>query len=126
MAGLVLKGNEVKSIKDGKVNIKGAYVRSVKGEIYIFGMHVSPWKGSTDDETRDRKLLLNSKEIDKLIGLTEQKGMTIVALSIGLSRGLVKLKIAAAKGKKTHDKKDTLSAKAQKRDAEREMKGKIK
>jgi SsrA-binding protein len=108
-AGLVLSGGEVKSIKAGQASLKGAYV-SIRGEqAYLVKAHVSPYKYATNqkyDPDRDRKLLLNKREINSLIG--KEKGVVIIPLEIFATRGLVKLKIGIGRGKKKYDKRETI------------------
>jgi len=119
-AGIVLTGTEVKSIRQGKVNIKESYASIDNGEVFINGMHISPYEQGNIynvDPLRVRKLLFHRKEIRKLIGETKQKGFTLVPLSIYLKDGKVKVEIALAKGKKLYDKRDTIA----KKDAERRM-----
>lgn len=125
-AGIELVGSEVKSIKAGKTSIKESFIRIINGEIFIMGMSVVPWKyGSVynPEEHRVRKLLLHKKEIKKLHEKVSQKGFTIVPLNIHLSKGLVKLEIALARGKKNYDKRDSLAKKDQQRTIERVLKG---
>ncbi len=111
-AGIVLEGWEVKSLRDGRAQLKESYVNIYKGEVFLVGAHFSPLKSSSahvpTDPTRSRKLLLHSKEISKLIGSTERDGYTIVPLSLYWQRGKAKLKIALAKGKKQYDKRQTI------------------
>ena len=124
-AGIELKGTEVKSVKLGKTSIKESFVRPIKGEIFIMGMHIKNYEyGNIHnvEETRVRKLLLHKKEIDKLIGKTSKEGLTIVPLKVFITRGLVKIQIALAKGKKVHDKRDTLKKREQTREIEKEFK----
>lgn len=119
-AGIVLTGTEVKSIRQGKVNIKESYASIENGEVFITGMHISPYEQGNIynvDPVRKRKLLLHRREIRKLIGETKQKGFTLVPLSIYLKDGLVKVEIALAKGKKLYDKRQTMA----KKDAERRI-----
>ena len=114
-AGIELHGTEVKSMRLGKASIKESFIRIDKGEMYVYGMHVSPYeKGNifNKDPLRDRKLLLNKREIQKLIRGTKEKSYTIVATKVYLKRNLVKVEIALAKGKKLYDKKETLKQKA--------------
>lgn len=121
-AGLVLVGTEVKSIRMGKVNIKESYADIKNGEVFLYSMNISPYeKGNiyNVDPLRVRKLLLNKKEIKKLIGLTKEKGYTLVPLSLYLKNGLVKLELAIAKGKKNYDKRHALAEKDAKRRIER-------
>ncbi len=119
-AGIVLTGTEVKSIRLGKVNLKDSYADVKQGEVFLHNMHISPYeKGNifNSDPMRDRKLLLNRREINKLIGYIQQKGYALIPLQIYLRRGLVKVQLAVAKGKKLYDKRSD----AAKRDAQRSM-----
>jgi SsrA-binding protein len=123
IAGIELKGSEVKSIRSGKVNISEAYCLIENGEIYIKNMHVSEHeqggRNNNHEPLRDRKLLLKKKEITSLADKVKQKGLTIVPLEIILTKtGYIKLEIGLAKGKKTYNKRESLKAK----DLEREMK----
>ena len=119
-AGIVLEGWEVKAIREGKVNIKEAYVIIQRGEIYLIGCHVTPLGAASThirpDAIRTRKLLLHTEEIAKLIGKVERAGYTLVPLDLHFSKGRVKVQIGLAKGKKQHDKRETEKA----RDWERE------
>ncbi len=120
-AGIVLKGTEVKSIRQGKVNIKESYASISDGEVFLNGMHVSPYEQGNIfnvDPLRKRKLLLHKRQIRKLASETKLKGLTLVPLSIYLKDGKVKVEIAVARGKKLYDKRQTIAAK----DAERRMK----
>jgi SsrA-binding protein len=119
-AGVVLEGWEVKAIREGKVNIKEAYVVIQRGEIYIIGCHITPL-GSTSthvrpDATRTRKLLLHNAQIAKLIGQVERAGYTLVPLDMHYLKGRIKIQIGLAKGKKQYDKRET----EKQRDWERE------
>lgn len=121
-AGVALTGSEVKSIKAGDISIQEAYVVIRGAEAYLLGAHVKPWHasrgvGGEADPTRTRKLLLHRQELDKLIGATKEKGRTLVPVTVGLSKGLVKLEIALARGKKTHDKRETLKRRSADREA---------
>nr|WP_312576407.1 SsrA-binding protein SmpB [Sedimentibacter sp.] len=119
-AGLVLVGTEVKSVRQGKVNLKDSYVNIKDGEAFVYNMHISPYeKGNiyNVDPLRVRKLLLNKREIRKLVGLVTLKGYSIVPLSLYLKNGLLKMEISVAKGKKNYDKRQVLA----KKDAERRM-----
>ena len=110
-AGIVLKGTEVKSVRQGKVSIKESYCQINNAEVFIFGMHISPYEQGNIynvDPLRTRKLLLNKREILKLIGKTKEKGLTLVPLKVYLKYGLVKLEIGLAKGKKIYDKRETI------------------
>lgn len=119
-AGIVLTGTEVKSLREGKVNIGDAYGIVRDGEVYLLNMNVSPYErgGYVNHEpTRSRKLLLHKREIRKLIGGVERQGLTLVPLEIYFKGGRAKVRLALAKGKKLHDKRDD----ARRRDAERDM-----
>ncbi|BEP28757.1 SsrA-binding protein SmpB [Helicovermis profundi] len=121
-AGLVLKGTEVKSIRNGKASVKEAYAEINNGEAWILNMNISPYEqGNINnvDPLRKRKLLLKKKEILKLISYTTQKGLTLIPLRLYINdKGKVKIEIAVAKGKKLYDKRQTIA----KRDADMRMK----
>lgn len=124
-AGIVLVGSEVKSIRQGQVNLKDTYCLVRGGEMQLINMHVSPYdKGSyfNEDPRRMRKLLLNKSEINKLRGKVEIKGYTLVPTKIYFKQGLVKVEIGLAKGKELHDKRHSLAEKESKRDLDREIK----
>ncbi|MDR2081749.1 MAG: SsrA-binding protein SmpB [Campylobacteraceae bacterium] len=126
-AGVELKGSEVKAIRLGRVNLKDSFVKIIKGEVFLIGAHISHMNTANPffrpDERRDRKLLLHKKQIDKLFGKVMKDGMTIVALSLYLNdKNRIKAQIALAKGKKEHDKRETLKRK----EADREAKAAIK
>lgn len=110
-AGLVLEGWEVKAIRAGRANIKEAYVVIREGEIFIFGMHITPLAAAsthvTPDPTRTRKLLLHEAEIAKLIGKVERAGYALVPLDLHYSKGRIKVAVGLAKGKKQYDKRET-------------------
>ena len=120
-AGLVLTGTEIKSLRQGRVNLKESYAKIEKGEVFIYNMHISPYEQGNRynvDPLRDRKLLLHKQVIRKLIGYTTQKGLTLVPLQIYINeKGLVKMEIAVARGKKLYDKREDIA----KRDAGRRM-----
>jgi len=124
-AGIELIGTEVKSIRLGKANLKESYAEIKDGEMFIVGMHISPYEMGNiynKDPLRRRKLLLHKAEIHKLSQLSAADGFTLIPLSLYLKNGRVKLAVAVAKGKKNYDKRDTLLEKAHKRDVAREMK----
>lgn len=124
-AGLSLLGSEVKSIKKGKVSIKESFISDRNGEMFIYGMHVTPYEQAYDkdiDPIRTRRLLLHKKEINKLIGVKTQAGYTIVPLRVYERDGLVKLELALAKGKKQYDKRESIKAKEDKRKIDRALK----
>ena len=109
-AGIVLKGSEIKSIRDGKVNIANSYAVEKKGEIILVNSHISSYKQasySDHNPTAERKLLLNKKEINKLIGKMERDGFTLVPTKMYFKKGKAKIEIAVAKGKKQYDKRQT-------------------
>ncbi|WP_307336923.1 SsrA-binding protein SmpB [Caldalkalibacillus uzonensis] len=119
-AGIVLTGTEIKSIRAGKVNLKDSFARIKNGEVFLMNMHISPYEQGNrfnHDPLRTRKLLLHKREINKLIGLTKEKGYALIPLKIYLKRGLAKIDLAVAKGKKLYDKRETMK----KRDAQREI-----
>lgn len=122
-AGVVLKGSEIKSIREGKASITEAYCFVGKDELFIKGMNISPYSESSfnvPDPVRERKLLLKKREIEKLRAKTEEKGLTIVPVRIFInSRGLAKLEIALAQGKKIYDKRDSIKKKDQDRELKR-------
>ena len=124
-AGIELHGTEVKSLRMGKCSIKEAFVRIEKGEVYIYGMHISPYeKGNifNRDPRRVRKLLLHRDEIRKLQGKITEKGYTLVPLQVYFRRSLIKVEIGLAKGKKLYDKRQDIAKKDQRREAERDFK----
>jgi SsrA-binding protein len=124
-AGLVLHGTEVKSLRMGKCSIKEAFIRIEDGEVYAYGMHVSPYeKGNifNKDPLRPKKLLLHKAQIRKLIGSSAEKGYTLVPLQVYFRDGRAKIEIGLARGKKLYDKRQDIAKKDQKREAEKEMK----
>lgn len=124
-AGISLAGTEVKSLRMGKCSIKEAFVRIEDGEVYIYGMHISPYeKGNifNKDPLRVRKLLLHKSEINKLLGKTKEKGITIMPLRVYFKGSLVKVEIGVAKGKKLYDKRQDIAKKDQQREAQRDFK----
>ena len=124
-AGIALKGTEVKSIREGKVSIKESYVRFFNNEIFIVGMHISDYssRGYTEVENvRDRKLLLHRRELNKLKSKVDEKGVTMVPLSIYLKKNLVKIEFGLAKGKKLWDKRKDKMDKDIKRNIDRKLK----
>jgi SsrA-binding protein len=126
-AGISLAGTEVKSIRQGKANLKDSYAMVENGEVILYNMHVSPYeKGNifNKDPLRDRKLLLNKKEIMKLQGYVSEKGYSLIPLALYLSRGLVKVDLAVAKGKKLYDKRDDMAKKDAQREVEQHFKEK--
>lgn len=127
-AGLVLVGTEVKSLRAGKASLAEAYARIEKsGETFIYNMHVSPHaegNRSNVDPIRPRKLLLKRKEIDRLAAVTQQKGLTLVPISLFFERGFAKLELGVGRGKKLYDKRETIANRDRDREARRALSGK--
>lgn len=126
-AGIVLLGTEVKSLREGRINLKDSFASVDKGVVRLHNCHISPYSHGNvmnHDPLRPRKLLLHKKEISKLIGQTQQKGLTLVPLRIYFSpRGHAKVEIALAKGKKEYDRRETIKTREAGREMERAMKG---
>lgn len=123
--GIALHGTEVKSMRMGKCSIKEAFVRIEYGEVFVYGMHVSPYeKGNifNKDPLRVKKLLLHKYEINKLLGKIKEKGYTLVPLQVYFKDGKVKVEIGLARGKKLYDKREAIAKKDQRREAEKEFK----
>lgn len=121
-AGIVLQGTEIKSIRAGRVNLKDAYAQIKNGEVFLFGMHISPYEQGNrfnHDPTRTRKLLLHRREINKLIGETKEAGYSLIPLKLYLKNGYAKILLGLAKGKKKYDKREDLKKKEAKREIER-------
>lgn len=119
-AGIVLSGTEIKSIRNGKANLKDSYAIIKNNEVYIVGMHISPYEQGNifnKDPLRNRKLLLNRREINKLIGLTKQKGYSLVPLNMYFKGSLIKIELGIGKGKKLYDKREDIA----KKEAERRI-----
>jgi len=124
-AGIVLTGTEIKSIRNGKVNIKDTYINIKNNEVFVYGMHISPYEFGNifnKDPLRTRKLLLNRREIDKLTGMVKQKGVSLVPISLYWSGNKVKVQIGIGKGKKLYDKREDIAKKDAQRKIERAMK----
>lgn len=124
-AGICLHGTEVKSLRMGKCSIKESFIRIEDGEVFVYGMHISPYeKGNifNKDPLRPRKLLMHKKEIQKMVGKIAQKGYTIVPVEVYFKGSLVKVQVALAKGKKLYDKRQDIAKKDQRREAERDFK----
>jgi len=118
-AGIVLVGPEVKSLREGRASLQDSYARVKDGELFLHNMHVTPYPFAHHlniDPTRIRKLLMQKREIKRLIGKTEEKGYSLIPLSIYLSRGIIKVELALAKGKKRYDKRHILKEKEMKRE----------
>ena len=124
-AGVVLVGTEVKAIREGSANLRDSFARVEEGQVWVYNIHINPYshRGYADHEpTRRRKLLLHRTEIRKLIGKTVEKGMTLVPVRMYLKNGRVKIAISLAKGKKAHDKRETIK----RRETERETRAAVK
>ncbi|CDM95315.1 MAG: SsrA-binding protein SmpB [Limnospira sp. PMC 1291.21] len=125
-AGIELKGTEVKSIRAGRSNLQDGYALLRDGEVWLINVHISPYENTGNffnhDPRRTRKLLLHRKEINKLIGQVEQKGLTLVPLKMYLKRGRVKVMIGLARGKKLHDKRETIRRRDDARSMQRALK----
>lgn len=125
-AGIVLTGTEIKSMRQGRLNLKESYAKIEGNELIIYGMHISPYEQGNRfnvDPLRPRKLLLHRQEIRKLIGYTTQKGLTLVPLSVYLNeKGLAKMELAVARGKKIYDKREDIA----RRDADKRIRQEIK
>ena len=124
-AGIVLSGTEIKSIRNGKVNIKDTYINIKNGEAFIYGMHISPYEQGNifnKDPLRTRKLLLHKREINKLIGSIQQKGLSLVPIKLYFKNNFVKLEFGIGKGKKIYDKREDIA----KKDAQRKIDRAIK
>ncbi|MCG6987081.1 MAG: SsrA-binding protein SmpB [Gemmatimonadetes bacterium] len=121
-AGIVLKGPEVKSLRDGRASFQDAFARLERGEVWLEGVHVSPYEQANRfnvDPVRPRKLLLHREEIRRLVGKVEEKGLTLIPLQIYFSRGHAKVTLALARGRKLHDKREALRRREQEREARR-------
>jgi SsrA-binding protein len=121
-AGIVLKGPEVKSLRDGRASFQDAFAHLERGEVWLEGVHVSPYEQANRfnvDPVRRRKLLLHREEIRRLVGKVEEKGLTLVPLQIYFSRGHAKVTLALARGRKLHDKREALRRREQEREARR-------
>lgn len=124
-AGLVLLGTEVKSLRDGRANLADSYCDVVEGELWLIGAHISPYPHGTHanhEPRRPRKLLLNRREIKKLIGRIVERGYTLIPTKIYFRRGLAKVEVALAKGKRAPDKRETIRRRTQEREMERAIK----
>jgi SsrA-binding protein len=125
-AGIVLRGTEVKSLREGRVNLQDSYASVAEGEVFLHHCHISPYSHGNimnHEPLRARKLLLHKKEINKLLGKTQQKGLTLVPLRIYFSkRGQAKVELGLAKGKKQHDRRESIKAREAGREVERAIK----
>ncbi|ARI76598.1 SsrA-binding protein SmpB [Halobacillus mangrovi] len=124
-AGIVLQGTEIKSIRNGRINLKDSFARVNNGEVFLHNMHISPYEQGNiynHDPTRARKLLLHRKEINQLIGQTQQKGYSLVPLKVYIKNGVAKVLLGVGRGKKKYDKREDLKRKQQKREIDRAIK----
>lgn len=124
-AGIVLTGTEIKSIRAGRVNLKDAYINIKNCEAFIYGMHISPYEHGNifnKDPLRTRKLLLNKREINKLVGFINQKGFSLIPIKLYFNNNFVKLELGVGKGKKLYDKREDIA----KKDAERKIQRTLK
>jgi len=124
-AGIVLKGSEVKSIRDGRVSFVDSFAQIKKGEIFLYNLHIAPYPFDNNpgyEPKRERKLLLHKKEIEKLTGTLAQKGLTLIPLSIYFKKGRVKVEIGLARGKRLYDKRRKLREKAVEQEVRRTLK----
>ena len=122
--GIVLTGTEVKSLRNGKASIKEAYARLRNGEVFLDGMNITPYEQGNrynHDPVRTRKLLLHRKEIEKLIGAVEQKGLTLVPLKLYFKDGIAKVELSVARGRKLYDKREALKKQDARRDIDRAL-----
>ena len=123
--GIVLRGSEVKSLRDGKVQLRDAYARVQDGEVWLHGVHIAPYAYAHGrdghDPDRARKLLLHRAEIDELMGRTQQESLTLVPLSVYFKDGMAKVELALAKGRRRYDKRQAIAARDAQREAERAM-----
>jgi SsrA-binding protein len=125
-AGLVLKGPEVKSVRDGKIGFQDAFARVERGESWLYQLHISPYEQANrfnEDPLRTRKLLLNRDEIRRLIGKVEEKGLTLIPIELYFRGGFAKVTLALAKGRKLYDKREKLKKYDQEREARRAVRG---
>lgn len=126
-AGLVLTGSEVKSLRAGRANIKDGYAQIKNGELFLYNVHISPYSFAThvdSDPLRVRKLLMHRREINKLIGKVQEKGIALIPLKIYfIGSGKAKVELGLARGKKLHDKRAALKEKQTRRDMQRELRG---
>ena len=128
-AGIELYGTEIKSIRNGSVNLKESWVDIQNGEVFVYGMHISPYEMGNifnRDPFRVRKLLLHRKEINKLMGKIKQEGLTLIPLSLYFKKQYVKVELGLCKGKKLYDKRESMAKRDAKRDIDRAMKERIR
>jgi len=123
-AGMVLTGSEVKSLRDGRVNLKDSFARVDRGEVFLMNAHISPYAAANrfgHEPERTRKLLLRREEIDKLAGKVNERGLTLVALRIYFKRGRAKIELGLARGRRAYDKREAIKKREMEREADRAM-----
>jgi len=128
-AGIVLQGSEVKSVREGKVNLKDSYAVVYGGELWLHNCHISPYAPAASeghDPERPRKLLLHKREIERVAGKTQEKGLTLVPVRMYFSGSRAKVEIALARGKEQRDKREAIRERDTRRDVEREIKGRLR
>lgn len=128
-AGIVLSGTEVKSLREGRINLKDSFARVENGEVLLYNCHISPYSHGNifnHDPTRKRKLLLQRREIERLLGKAQQRGYTLVPLKVYFKRGWAKVELGLARGKKLYDKRETESKKSAQREIEKGLRGKTR
>ena len=128
-AGIILTGTEIKSIRNGKINLKDSYARVNNGEVWVYQMHISPFEQGNrynHDPLRPRKLLLHRSEINKLVGKIQQQGLTLLPIKVYLKNGMAKVELAVGQGKKNYDKRQALAEREGKRDIERALRDRNK
>lgn len=121
-AGMMLLGTEVKSLRDGRANLKDSYAKVRKGEVFLYGLHISPYTHASyenHEPERVRKLLLHNFEIKRIMGRTQERGFALIPLKIYFSRGLAKVELALARGKKAYDKRESIKRKEENRELDR-------
>ena len=126
-AGIALKGTEIKSIREGKVNIRDAYAKPEKGELWLLNAHIASYQAGSHfnhDPNRPRKLLLHRHQIDYLTGMVGRKGLTVVPLKLYIKKGIAKLELGVARGKRAYDKRDAIARRETEREIERSLKRK--
>lgn len=126
-AGIVLSGTEVKSLREGRINLKDSFARVENGEVLLYNCHISPYSHGNifnHDPTRKRKLLLQRREIERLLGKAQQRGYTLVPLKVYFKRGWAKVELGLGRGKKLYDKRETESKKSAQREIEKAVRGK--
>jgi len=125
-AGIELQGNEVKSLRERRANLKDSFARVEKGEVFLYNLHITPYKYATSesiDPTRRRRLLLHKSQIRRLIGKASQKGLTLIPLKMYFKKGFAKVEIALAKGKRQYDKRESIKRKETERSMRRIIRG---